>query len=308
MSPRLGSAVLLLLLPTAVLPTAVRAEKPTPAAGAAADSTTPGTFLWKITGKQGETAHLLGSIHMGDDSLYPLADVIEKAFAQSEVVAVEADIGKQTAEIQLLLVQAAMLTDGTTLADHLPKKLYERLAKEGRRNGLDISQLGMFKPWFVAMTMLATSLQRAGIRPDQGIERHFLRKARGTQQIVELEGVAYQLDLFNSFDEKQARAFITYALEDAESITKDTRKLMAAWKRGDTSVIEKLNEEMRADEDLKPLYEVFFARRNREMTLKIDGYLKSGKRHFVIVGAAHTVGPDGIVKLLEKRGYRAERF
>jgi uncharacterized protein len=43
------------------------------------------------------------------------------------------------------------------------------------------------------------------------------------------------------------------------------------------------------------------------MAKKIARYRESGKRHFVIVGAGHMVGDDGIPALLEQRGLDVER-
>ena len=36
-------------------------------------------------------------------------------------------------------------------------------------------------------------------------------------------------------------------------------------------------------------------------------FLKGKETAFVVVGAAHMVGADGVVKLLEKRGYKVEQ-
>jgi hypothetical protein len=47
--------------------------------------------------------------------------------------------------------------------------------------------------------------------------------------------------------------------------------------------------------------------RNDGMAKKIDGYLKTKDVHFVVAGAAHLMGEKGIVKLLEKAGYKVEQ-
>ncbi|WP_426253101.1 TraB/GumN family protein [Paenibacillus pabuli] len=43
--------------------------------------------------------------------------------------------------------------------------------------------------------------------------------------------------------------------------------------------------------------------------MKPDGYLTNGKgeEYFIVVGAAHYLGDQGIVKLLEDKGYAVER-
>src|SRR4051812_36098491 len=47
--------------------------------------------LWKVEGKKA-AVYLLGSIHVLKEEDYPLAEPIEKAFTNSEVVAFETDV------------------------------------------------------------------------------------------------------------------------------------------------------------------------------------------------------------------------
>lgn len=44
------------------------------------------------------------------------------------------------------------------------------------------------------------------------------------------------------------------------------------------------------------------------MTKRISTYLKSGGRVFVVVGAGHMVGDEGIIELLRKEGYRVDQL
>jgi uncharacterized protein YbaP (TraB family) len=48
--------------------------------------------------------------------------------------------------------------------------------------------------------------------------------------------------------------------------------------------------------------------RSRTMALKIEEYLKTKDTYFIIVGAAHTVGKDGIIAILKNRGLQVERL
>jgi hypothetical protein len=43
------------------------------------------------------------------------------------------------------------------------------------------------------------------------------------------------------------------------------------------------------------------------MTEKIDGYLRKGETVFIVVGAAHLVGKDGILERLREKGYAVEQ-
>ena len=39
----------------------------------------------------------------------------------------------------------------------------------------------------------------------------------------------------------------------------------------------------------------------------MEGYLRSGKTYFVVAGAAHMGGANGVLALLRHRGYRIEQ-
>jgi uncharacterized protein YbaP (TraB family) len=43
------------------------------------------------------------------------------------------------------------------------------------------------------------------------------------------------------------------------------------------------------------------------MTERLEKCLQSGEKCFMVVGAAHTVGNEGIVKQLQAHGYRVEQ-
>lgn len=48
--------------------------------------------------------------------------------------------------------------------------------------------------------------------------------------------------------------------------------------------------------------------RNRNMAMKIDEFMRSGKKHFCIAGAMHMAGPSSIVAILKQAGYTVERL
>ena len=48
--------------------------------------------------------------------------------------------------------------------------------------------------------------------------------------------------------------------------------------------------------------------RNRRWIPKLEGYLQSGQTYFVVAGAAHMGGPEGVLALLRERGYKIEQL
>ena len=61
-------------------------------------------------------------------------------------------------------------------------------------------------------------------------------------------------------------------------------------------------------EGLEDVYRKLFTARNRKMAEKIEVYMTSGKSHFVVVGAGHVVGDDGIIALLRGKGIEVSQL
>src|SRR5262249_633197 len=88
------------------------------------------------------------------------------------------------------------------------------------------------------------------------------------------------------------------------------QKLTAAWKSADTTALEELmiKKSLREHPETKPVLEKLLDERNVAMAQKMDGYLKGKETHFVVVGAGHLIAEKGIVKLMEKKGYKVEQI
>ena len=60
--------------------------------------------------------------------------------------------------------------------------------------------------------------------------------------------------------------------------------------------------------EILPIVNKIFYQRNRSMVQKIENYLDTNDIHFIVVGAGHLVGEEGIISLLSKRGYSLEQL
>lgn len=284
------------------------AEKPAKAKPKAGREPSKGLF-WEAKSQKG-TVYLLGSVHMADKSLYPLADHIEKSFDASKALAVEADVGNIDGDMQKKMLSMGMYTDGkTSLKTVVSPETYAEASKRAEALGFPPMAMNTLKPWMAALTLTALAAQKSGLDPQLGVDMHFLNAARtGGKTIHELEGMDFQLNLFNDFPANQQDAFLFYTAKEIGQFDKQIRQMMTAWRVGDASGLEKILKQAENDAPkMKPAMEALLTKRNIGMTDKIVGYLESGETTFVVVGAAHLVGPDGIVKLLEKKGYTVER-
>ena len=85
--------------------------------------------------------------------------------------------------------------------------------------------------------------------------------------------------------------------------------MLEAWKAGDGGAMHDLFRASLAEEPrAAPLYEALVTRRNAAMADVIDALTETWDRLFVVVGAGHLVGDNGVVGLLKRRGYDAEQL
>jgi uncharacterized protein YbaP (TraB family) len=69
-----------------------------------------------------------------------------------------------------------------------------------------------------------------------------------------------------------------------------------------------LNRGIRLDPQLSSVYGKMIDERNRKMALRIEEFLGAGEDYFVIVGAGHLVGDQGIPAILQRKGYSIEQL
>jgi uncharacterized protein YbaP (TraB family) len=268
------------------------------------------SFLWKVQTKT-TTAFILGSVHLAKPDIYPLPGKIEESFAKSAVLALEADPAKaQDPALLRQMLAAAAYAKGDTLKEHLSGETFELARREIERLGLPVESFSRTKPWFLAMSIETLEFQRLGYDPANGIDVYFAGKATGKKRIVELETFDYQISLLNGFSEREQELFLIYTLKDLAGFQNEIEKLMAAWKSGDTKTMEALATRtlFESSWELQPIFEKLFYKRNREMTAKVEQLLKGKETVFVVVGAAHLVGMEGIIDLLRGKGYAVEQM
>lgn len=266
------------------------------------------SFLWKIQSET-NTVYVLGSIHFSKREIYPLHQEIENAFDRSDFLVVEAnvnDIGK--ADVQRLVV-GALYPAEDTLKKHVSPETYERVKKEMGRFGIPLELIEKQKPWFLAMTLVALESIKLGLDPKLGIDVHFLSRAEGKKKILELESLDYQINILSGLSEKDQELFLLYTLKDLNIMEQELDKMIQAWTSGDTKAMEFLmTKGVSEDKSLSSIYEKIIYERNRKMASKIRDFLKTKETYFIVVGAGHLVGSEGIIELLKRDGYRVEQL
>ena len=257
-------------------------------------------FLWRIKSTN-STVYLLGSIHVAKPKMYPLDPRIEKAFQESSVLVVEADVSPDKAlGLAMQIMGRVSYPPDDGLDKHISKELFDTIQARMATNGIPPAMVNRMKPLFLAMTLTLSQLSDLGIDPQLGIDLHFLQEAKG-KPIVELEGAEAQLTLLDGFTDKEQEDFLKYTLKDNENIAKNVDDMIAAWSDGDAKKLDDLMMQSAKDSpETQALFVKLLDDRNKKMAIKIEQFLKTDKTYFVVLGAGHLVGKNGLLQLLGK--------
>lgn len=268
-------------------------------------------YIWEAT--NGSTSvNLVGTIHLGSNNINFLNDDIKRIIDETDVLSVELDLSlKENIE---KTQSSGYLKDGKTIENYLSEDEINKLSSiintlSPKFNIKEINNLNSF-----SLSSLLTNLcyAKAGILGNgldlimiNGVK---LRKANGDNiTINELEGVDYQLETINkTFTWEYLKKYLNdYSNSNIDEEVDIAKNLFNAYKTGDIEFIEESNNKMKNDNP--EYYKIMLTNRNIGMTNKIDELIKDGKNHTVAVGAAHFIGEDGILKLLEEKGYKITR-
>lgn len=266
------------------------------------------SMFWQVK-NGGSVVYLLGSVHVATPDYYPLPDVIESSFKRSDILVLEINpLSQESQKEMLAMQQKAAYAGNDNLENHLDRETYRLLVDRLQKFHLPIPAMSKLKPAILSVTLSMAKLATLGYTSTNGIDMYFLQKAGTSKPVQELESAKMQMDLLVNMP--HADTFLRYTLDEMDNFETMMKKIDAAWKHGDVGYIEKLliDDAESKYPELKDTNEKFLYQRNIGMADKIDGYLKSGKTYFVVVGTGHLVGPKGIIALLKKHGFMAQQL
>ncbi len=103
----------------------------------------------------------------------------------------------------------------------------------------------------------------------------------------------------------QQEALLRSTLDDLDTQIGNVKTIADAWSRGDIDVVEKLL--LTSMTDAPDIYQRMLVERNAAWVASVDECIKQKTSCFIVVGAAHLVGPDSLVGMLQKKGYKVEQ-
>jgi uncharacterized protein YbaP (TraB family) len=264
-------------------------------------------FVWKVSDKQ-TAIYLVGSIHMLTKDYYPLNPALDAAFKSADLLVEEADLGEMLgADAQFSVLTRGRLPSDQSLDKVVSPQTYAQVSKHVADHGLPMELMKQFKPWMLALMLETAEWEKAGFHADLGLDKHFYDRAQTDGKPIQgLETAEYQISLFDGMTAEQQDRLLADTLKGIETEMSNVTKLTDAWKIGDAATVERI---VLADLKQDPvMYRRLLVERNQAWMPKLEALFGRSGRTFVVVGAAHLVGPDGLLTMLRSKGYTVEQL
>lgn len=262
--------------------------------------------VWRVT-KAGETLYLGGTIHLLGKEDYPLPATLDQGYRAADILVFEIDPDvAASAETQQLFAQYALYQDGRTLQSELKPSTYRELQNFLQVRNLSIERFNTFKPGMLTLVLTVLELQRLGLA-GEGVDAFYNRRAKADNKSrLFLESVQQQFDALLAISEGNEDDMLLQTLDKLRNMSDEMRKTKAAWRNGDNAALMAVS--LAPWKDAFPeLYQSLLVERNHRWLPQIEAMLHTKDVEYVLVGALHLAGPDGLLALLKARGYEVEK-
>ncbi len=308
------------------------------AAGIAAEEPEPETpaspLFYKVTGENGQTMWLFGTIHVGDERTAYLPESIYKALDQSQALALEVDPNavqdylNRHSDVARKLQDYIYYINGTTLGDNIDPQLYADAVKLMKAVGSYGYRADESTPTVWAEAIENAYMVHVGqLSSLYGVESRLIEIANNKNiEIRSIEDIGKQLTLFFKFSEELQELILADIVYYGRSAyAKDMMELYELWCQGDEDALREAicapSEIEFSEEELSEMSEEEIAQieaclaeydkalgpdRNEQMIEKAVEYLESGETVFYAVGLAHLLDETGLLEGLRAAGYTVE--
>ncbi|CAN5433666.1 TraB/GumN family protein [soil metagenome] len=261
-------------------------------------------FVWRVTNLRAPF-YLVGSLHSLTKDDYPLPDTYRHALARSERLVFEYDPRRRDALVRKFR-EVARYPSGLDIESEVRPTTLALLRKNLWKFGLKFDQVRHLRPWAIALRLLA---RRGPVGPSsaRSMENYLATQARRSgKETGGLETVDEHVAFWREMIERDGENLLVYTLSRDRQVSRLFAQTREAWKRGDLAALAASNARLRRAN--AGIAQRLLDRRNRKWVGRIEAEMKTGKPTAIIAGAGHFSGPQSVLALLEKRGYKIEQL
>ena len=255
-------------------------------------------LLWKIEKPGAVPSYIFGTIHLEDERVTALPEVVSKTLNQSRSFTMEILPSPQDDQTAAM---AMVFTDGKNLKQVLGDSLFKEVASVAQKSGMTEAGIMAFKPWAMMM-ILSFPPPKTGIF----LDKKLLEMARTQNKSLHaLETMKEQLSIFNNASMDEQIHMLRETIKEHDSFTQEIEAMTKAYLARDLQTLLAIS-----NDKIKPgdrVAEKFMKKltvdRNHRMVNRMLPRLGDGNA-FIAFGALHLPGNEGVLQLLENKGFK----
>ena len=279
--------------------TTLKAETISPASKDITITNRGKSLLWEIKGKGLKTpSYLFGTMHILCATDARLSNNLKTIIKDCKEIYFEIDMdnmGELMGAMKFL-----RMNDGVKISDLLSTAEYERVQDyfEKNKTMLPFSMMNRFKPYFVS-SLIGEKMMTC--EKKNGMEELIMRESKQyDKEIKGLETTEFQASIFDSIPyNKQAKDLLSY-IDSIDTYKKITLEMIDVYREQDLERMDALMK--KSDPGMESYMDLLLYNRNRRWVDQMPALMREGSLLFA-VGAGHLPGDQGVIKLLQKKGY-----
>lgn len=255
-------------------------------------------LLWKVERPGTAPSHIFGTIHLDDPRVTNVPSTVLRPLAEAKNYLGEVVLDPRSTAYY---TQSMYFGGQRNLRHVLDEALFAETIRQLVEHGIPRGAAERLKPW-AAFTILGRPRPRGGQTLD------VLLQDTADLQRIPIHGLETIEELVATLDGipmSDQIAILKDTVCNRSLIDAETAELTARYLDRDLAAMLAISR--RYDPDDQAQYEAFMKRlltdRNKRMLERMEPYLAAGGA-FIAVGALHLPGDDGLLELLEARGYR----
>ena len=270
--------------------------------------------VWKVTNAKAPF-YLVGTVHALSGGDYPLPKGYDEALHNSQRLFFEIKPDPKS-DFPDKFDIAATYPKGDDIRHHVHPQTWEYLAKNLKYSNYfahvwrfgqhHIEGVEQLRPWAIAYYVW-------GIRgyndvfEEHGVDNYFAFQGRRMgKEIGALETTEEHIAVLSGMSDIESELILLDTLVRGDKRRDDFNRLRAAWKKGDTQA---LWQEMQRTRKINPGADArLLDMRNVKWVPKVRAEIESAKPTAIVVGTGHMMGPNGLIALLERNGYKFEQL
>lgn len=275
-----------------------------------------GAYYEIIGGKS--AGYLVGSMHAGVESLYPLDQRFENLMGKVDILALEAPV-ELSKEWQDAILSSLKMKDEEDFLSHVSTTTFDKarsiIVDSRVLNQTAIEALSRIHPYITYQFLGNAISRKVGKINLPGMELHFSSLAKKYNvKVIELEDPFNLTNSIKSLSKDEMDTLMTtqFTLFESDEIQSENNKKIdeigSLVKNGKYASVNALNESYMKTRFhwTQSMFNKVYYSRNQGIANNIIKLLKNGNSFLALVGASHLSGEAGIINLLRQSGYLVE--